>query len=117
MDSITERPSTKRPIKDSNKAISAKKTKEDVVLDEALSALKAVKEKNIDEDDVYGQTIAFSMRNIKNARQKAYAKIRIQQILFKAQFGVTDTVPSATSSQFSQPMSPQFQNVSSYVYN
>lgn len=56
---------------------------EDNLLNQACLALQQTE----DEDDVYGRSIAFTMRRITNPRNKAFAKMKIQEILFEAEFG------------------------------
>ena len=61
---VVQKPSTKRPVVKRKAAV--KQSEEDAVLDEVMTTLQDVKKRNLDEDRVYGQTIAFSMRNIKD---------------------------------------------------
>lgn len=81
---VAEKVSTKRPLK-KRKTTARNETKEENEI--LLKACNVLNEKEPDEDDVYGQTIAFNMRRIKDAGNKAYAKIKIQEILFQAEFG------------------------------
>ena len=85
-----ENHSTKRPTANKRKHVEPTKSKEENALEEAVSTLRAVKNKTLDEDDVYGQTIAFSMRSIKDPRKKAYVKLKIQEVIFQTQFGHMD---------------------------
>ena len=85
----------KDPFKDrvdrnKHKHVELTKSKEENALEEAVSTLRAVKNKTLDEDDVYGQTIAFSMRSIKDPRKRAYVKLKIQEVIFQTQFGHMD---------------------------
>ena len=66
-------------------------SKEDLALDTAIKVLADVKNstpKEVDEDDVFGNHVAFSLRKVKDARNKEYAKMKMQEILYQAQFGL-----------------------------
>ena len=104
-----QRPSTKRPTAKKRKQESVK-PKEDVALDEAMGTLQTVKEKlnTFDEDDAYGKTIAFEMRKIKDQRRKAYAKLKIQEIIYNAQVGQTEGSMNYGTNMSSMMMSPPF---------
>ena len=62
-------------------------SKDDTLTPKSVTILRSTKEHELDEDDIYGQTIAFSMRRIKDHRRKSLAKIKIQEILYEAEFG------------------------------
>ena len=61
---------------------------EDSLLEETLPAPEATQTKTVDADDVFGQHVAASLRNIKEYRSKEYLKVRIQELIFEAQFGM-----------------------------
>ena len=44
--------------------------------------------KEMDEDDAFANNVAFSLRKVTDQRSKEYAKVKIQEILYKAQFGL-----------------------------
>ena len=41
----------------------------------------------MDEDDAFGKHTAFSLRKIDDVRNKEFAKLKVQEILFKAHDG------------------------------
>ena len=52
-----------------------------------MDFLNSSKKENRDADSVFGQSIAFSLRNVTDQRKKEYAKIKIQEIIYQAHFG------------------------------
>lgn len=70
-------------------------SKEDSLIDSATNVLKQLSSiqetKKPDEDDIYGQIVANSLRKIIDEKCKAFVKIKIQEILYQAQF--RQTVP------------------------
>ena len=67
------------------------KYKEDAALDTALTVLNEARNKTpkeMDEDDTFAKNVAFSLRKVADQISKVYAKVKIQEILYKAQFGV-----------------------------
>lgn len=90
---IAEKASTKRPLKKRKKVV--ERNDEDNLLNQACLALQQTE----DEDDVYGRSIAFTMRRITNPRNKAFAKMKIQEILFEAEFGQLGPFPPNVTNQ------------------
>ena len=65
---------------------------EDKVLEKSLSVLEDVTNKRKipmeeDGDIIFGQHACQSLKDIKDKRSKELVKLRIQQLLFEAQFG------------------------------
>lgn len=62
-------------------------------MEEAVSVLKtAVKPKeSVDEEEIFGRNIACGLRKIKDERSKELAKVKMQEIIFQAQFGLLHT--------------------------
>ena len=54
-----------------------------------MSMLSSVRKSsdNMDEDDAFGKHTAFSLRKIDDVRNKEFAKLKIQEILFKGHDG------------------------------
>ena len=46
-----------------------------------------------DDDDIFGKHIAMEMKKVQNERLKSLAKVRIQSILFEAQFDEPVPIP------------------------
>lgn len=78
--------STKRPLPKKKKQ--ENKSKEDCLLDQAASVLWSRQNKVVDSEEVFGQNVAHSLRAIPDKRAREYAKVKIQEILFQAQFGM-----------------------------
>lgn len=97
--------STKRPLDVKRKIYDEKRSKDDTAPDQAVIVLQDVNKNQMDEDDVYGQTIAFSMRHIRDPMKKAFAKIKIQEIIYQAQFGSFENHFKEITSQTSSTMS------------
>ena len=76
------------------------------MMDEAMSILRSKKNKVQDPDEAFGMTIGASLRSTSNIRNKEFAKVKIQEIIFQAQFGnpmaafapnhMTQTLPITT---------------------
>ena len=65
---------------------------EDKVLEKSLSVLEDVTNKRKipmeeDGDIIFGKHVCQSLKDIKDKRSKELVKLRIQQLLFEAQFG------------------------------
>ena len=62
--------------------------KEEVLLEEALSVLKKAKTMNPrNQQDSFGEHVGQTLRSIKNEAAREFAKVKIQEILYQAQFG------------------------------
>ena len=59
-------------------------------MDQAISVLNNAgsKKREIDADDAFGQHVALTLRKVADGRNKEFAKVQIQEIIFKAQFGL-----------------------------
>ena len=70
-----------------------KKTGAEAVMAEAVSVLADLKNKpqtkdiEEDEDVVFGKYLTSELRKIKDQRQKAFIKFKIQSLLFETQYG------------------------------
>ena len=56
-------------------------------MDEAMSILRSKKNKVQNPDKAFGMNIGASLRSISNMKNKEFAKVKIQEIIFQAQFG------------------------------
>lgn len=83
-----KRKSTKQPLPRDKKQKTEQKSKEDVMLDEAMSILAARKNRVADSDEIFGQNVTASLRNIADNRCKEFLKVKIQELIFQAQFGM-----------------------------
>ena len=45
-----------------------------------------------DDDDIFGKPVASEIRKVKDPRAKGLARVRIQSVLFEAQFSAPPTV-------------------------
>ena len=63
-------------------------SKSNVAINEAMSILAARSSNLANADEIFGQHVAASLRNIKDNKCKEYVKVKIQQIIFEAQFGM-----------------------------
>ena len=86
-DAQKRRSTTQPMVKDKRRKTGTIST-EDSLLEETLPAPEATQAKTVDADDVFGQHVAASLRNIKEYRSKEYLKVRIQELIFEAQFGM-----------------------------
>lgn len=69
-------------------------------MQEATSALLQIKSRKVeselskeDEHDIFGKHVVFEMRKIKDQRAIGLARIRIQSIIFEAQFNTQAPPP------------------------
>lgn len=63
----------------------------------SLQDSKKAKTEQMDEEEHYGQQIAHSLRRL-NPRQKALAKIKIQELLFNIEFNPDPPAPTPYNS-------------------
>lgn len=84
--------STKRPLstRKRNRDNESVRSKAEVVMDEAISVLKdsAKKTQKLDDEDIFGQNIACGLRKVTDDRCREFAKVKLQEIIFQAQFGL-----------------------------
>ena len=57
------------------------------MMDEAMSILRSKKIKVQDPDEAFGMIIGASLRSISSMQNKEFAKVKIQENIFQAQFG------------------------------
>ncbi|XP_015209574.2 uncharacterized protein [Lepisosteus oculatus] len=77
----------------------SKRNREDLLLQEAARAYRTAAAGGLppaplpprpdDEDDIFGKHVANELRLVGNLRAKQFAKLQIQNILFEAQFGLS----------------------------
>lgn len=58
------------------------------MLNEAMAVLSSKKDKVNHVDVLFGQNIGLSLQEIPDKRVKEYAKVKIQELIFQAQFGL-----------------------------
>ena len=80
--------STKKPLR---KRTMEPHSKEDTMMEAAWSVLTTKKNKVLDADEIFGQNIALSLKSITDKRCKEFAKVKMQEIIFQAQFGIIQT--------------------------
>lgn len=72
-------------------------------MDKALSILESAstEQKENDADEAFGRTVGLQLKSIGNIQNSEYAKLKIQEILYQAQFGLlTQCLPQQPSAQF-----------------
>ena len=74
-------------------------TKSLVLLDNATNRKRPPDD---DGEDIFGRHVAKSLKAITDKRSRELAKIKIQQVLFDVEFGVSDHHQSQSSSTFHQ---------------
>ena len=82
--------STERPLTNKRKRTSTQK--EDAMIEEAMSVLKAGKTRHNDVEKVFGQSVGLSLQGIEDKRSKELSKLKIREIIFQAQFGMLQQV-------------------------
>ena len=70
---------TKQPLAKKSK----KQSKEECLLDEAISVIKSKKDKVEEPEDIFGKTVACSLKRLNGKHMKEYAKFKIQEVLFR----------------------------------
>ena len=65
------------------------------MLEQVTSVLDRTQVKEIHADDLFGQSIGASLKSIPDQRSKEFAKVKIQEIIFQARFGLLATPPDA----------------------
>ena len=104
--------STKRPL-GKQKRESAVPSKAEAVMNEAVTILKATASQSsdpIDDEEIFDRNIACGSRKIKDGRSKEFAKVKLQEIIFQAQFGLL------TSAQHQHDAPIQQQQLHTWVY-
>ena len=84
------------------------------MLDQAMSVLNSKQQKTPDADELFGQTIGASIKEISDKRCKEFLKVKIQELVFQAQFGLL-TFPNHLNKSM-QPMQSPFSHPSSDSY-
>ena len=99
------------------------KAKEDEMLKEAMAVLSSKKDKVNNVDVVFGQSIGLSIQEIPDKRVKEYTKVKIQELIFQAQFGLLplpfqlSTTTSTTTPPVVQRQSAPQNSQGSYYSN
>ena len=102
-DNTLRKPSTKRPLAKRQKRM-VKVAKEDLLIDQALSALQSKVATPEDGDDIFGKNVACSLKKINDEQTKEYAKLKIQEILFQARCGALSREQMLSSAQNRLPI-------------
>lgn len=101
--------STKQPLqRNNNRKRQREKAREDEMLEQAMSVLASKKTKDVDADDLFGQSIGASLKSIPDQRSKEFLKVKIQELIFQAKFGILVT-PQNTQAPFQMQLHHQFQ--------
>ena len=95
------------------------------MMDEAMSILRFKKIKVQDPDEAFGMTIGASLRSISNMQNNEFAKVKIQEIIFQAQFEnsmapfapnhMTQTLPITFPTGIQTPHSSQRNSPDPYI--
>ena len=104
--------STMQPLAKKRRRKIEQTSKEDRVLDEAISVLNGRKSKNFDADDAFGQHVAASLQNLKDTTSKEYIKFKFQELIFQAQCGMLP-IPSRQANISQSPIAflPQSRHI------
>ena len=62
---------------------STKQSKEECLLDVAISVIKSKKVKVEEPEDIFRKTVAYSLKRLNGEHMKEYAKLKIQEVLFR----------------------------------
>ena len=92
-----------------------KKKMEDAVLEKSLEVLEDVSNKRKmkpeeDGDTIFGKHVCQSLKDIKDKRSKELVKLKIQQLLFEAQFGNNNS-QQATPATWDNNQLPTYQRL------
>ena len=104
---------TPKAVKSAAKKISKKM--EDTVLEKSLEVLEDVSNKRKmkpaeDGDTIFGKHVCQSLKDIKDKRSKELVKLKIQQLLFEAQFGNNNS-QQATPATWDNNQLPTYQRL------
>ena len=108
--------STKKPLPKNKKRKTESKTKEDGLCDEVVAFLKSKRNKSVHADELLGQNIAAGLRNITDNNSKEYVKVKMQELIFQAQFGLLPLPFSQNTSHSSFPQNGPANNFQR-IYN
>lgn len=72
-------------------------------MDKAMSVLDSAKKEKMNADEMFGQSVGLGLQNIRDHRSKEFAKVKIQEVIFKAQFDLLG-IPAVPETQWT-PMS------------
>lgn len=53
-----------------------------------MAFLKSKRNKSVNADERFGQNVAAGFRNIMNNKSKKHLKVKMQELIFQAQFGL-----------------------------
>ena len=96
------------PSKSAKSKANVREKMENIVLQKSLTVLdklatnKRKHSEELDADETFGMHVAHSSRQIEDRRTKELLKLKIQQILFNAEFSGQDQLPSASWASESQ---------------
>jgi hypothetical protein len=85
----------------------AKKRRTVTTEDVDAEILRQLTDKNEDEDSLFGQSVAASLRKL-DPQKKSLAKIRIQQTLYEIEFTMPVPVPQLPPPVSSEPTTSDF---------
>ncbi len=105
LESFASNRSTKKPLLKRKKKDDTI-TKENYLLDQAVSVFRAKQDKKADPEDVFGQNVAVGLRAISDKRSREFAKLKIHEVLFHAQFGML-SIPIPENVQLQSTPTPQ----------
>ncbi len=88
-DQLKDRRSRKQPLaKIRKRTLDQRRDCNVVIHDQAVPSLSTNKYTITDADEIFGRHVAASLRNISDHRCKEFLKVKIQEVIFQAQFGV-----------------------------
>ena len=94
------------PCKSAKSKAKVRENMENAILQKSLTVLDKLgnkrKSEELDADETFGRHVAHSLRNIEDRRSKELLKLKIQQLLFNAEFGGQDQLPSTSWASESQ---------------
>lgn len=102
--SSAQQSSTKRPL---NTRTKVAKNKADDVLESALEVMKNAKKRKVEDAfDIFGRHVGNEIRSLNTSYAQQWAKFKIQEVLFQAQFATE----RPQRNQCIQPVSQLFQS-------
>ena len=104
--------STSRPLAKKRKA--EKKSNEDIMVESAVSYLSSRSKRAApDADELFGQSIGMSLKQINNDGVKEYVKMKMHELMFKAKTGQMNYIFQPSSGI----QSPPLQNLQNPLHN
>ena len=105
--SVAIRHSAKKPLPQKRKS---SESQERILHEQPVYVVHSHKDKRDDAEDIFGQHVAAGLRAVSNIRSRELAKLKIQEILFQAQFGVPGIPTQQTEINFHIQPSPDTQS-------